>query len=107
MESNVIILTLEGRERSFPAPFYSRADIDRMTALKNLSFTGHQSGVYNGKQAVSVEIPQQQGAVLYGTEEPDESIGVDGSVYVQYRVGKETPEIIAEWIRLENIWVRK
>lgn len=103
----MILLTLAGRTDSFSAPFYTRADIDRLTTLKRLSFTGHQDASYNGRQDVSVEIPRQEGAVLVGAEEPDAETGVNGSVYVQYVVSGEAPEVVGEWIKLEGIWVRK
>ena len=47
--------------------------------------------------------------MLYGTEEPDETLGVNGSVYVQYEIDEETesPVITAEWIRLEDTWIRR
>ena len=106
-ESNVILLTLAGRADAFSAPFYTKADVDRLTTLKRLSFTGHQDVSYNGRQDVSVEIPRQEGAVLVGTDEPDAETGVNGSVYVQYEISGEAPEIVGEWIKLEGIWIRK
>lgn len=108
-ESNVIELELAGKSRVFESPFYSKADIDRLTTLKDLTFSGNQEASYNGKAAVSVVIPKQEGAVLYGTEEPDEMLGVNGSVYVQYEIDEETesPVITAEWIRLEDTWIRR
>ena len=130
-ESNVVVLDLEGRDDEFHSPFYSRADIDRLTTMKDLTFTGHQSKTYNGKTAVSVEIPENstltftghqnksydgsadvsveipRPAVLYGTEEPDAGSGINGSVYVQYEVVDNAPKITAEWIKLEGVWVRK
>lgn len=108
-DSNVIDLTLTGKGSTFEAPFYSKADIDRLTTLKNLTFSGYQNASYNGKAAVSVVIPKQQGAVLYGTDEPASSLGVNGSVYVQYEVDQETeaPVVTAEWIRLEDTWIRR
>ena len=108
-ESNVVELTLSGKCSTFEAPFYSKADIDRLTTMKNLTFSGHQSATYNGRNPVSVVIPKQEGAVLYGTEEPDEDLGINGSVYVQYEIEEETeaPVVTAEWIRLEDVWIRR
>lgn len=108
-DSNVIELELSGKVSEYEAPFYSKVDIDRITNLKDLTFSGHQDATYNGRSAVSVVIPKQEGTVLFGLEEPGSDIGVNGSVYVQYENDEEsdTPAVIAEWIKLEDVWIRR